>query len=274
METRDDTTRRATVIHPSMGPPPFSDGNQGQAEHHVFVLSPSMGPPPFSDGNVQGGLEGDPPGDPSMGPPPFSDGNALTNTRAYTTWSILQWGHRLSAMETLWVAPTRVTESTLQWGHRLSAMETPQSPAARWLSRCSFNGATAFQRWKRALPSTLPRSPCPFNGATAFQQWKHVSGDAGLGGMEAFNGATAFQRWKLRSPSRMAPAFALLQWGHRLSAMETRTARSASQSGRSPFNGATAFQRWKLGVRHVPIGEKVPSMGPPPFSDGNLLRPH
>ena len=86
-----------------------------------------------------------------MGPPPFGDGNdELLATSSLE--NILQWGHRLSAMET---TMDRVAESlvmipsmgpppfgdgnsqislraelprcVLQWGHRLSAMETARA---------------------------------------------------------------------------------------------------------------------------------------------------
>ena len=228
---------------PSMGPPPFGDGNariprppRGRSRpfngatafrrwkrrtaagshrcgctfngatafrrwkpHRPGILRqllhrPSMGPPPFGDGNfVQGYILGRR-FVPSMGPPPFGDGNVLE------------------------LAPDRVGVDGLQWGHRLSAMETRSirlSAVVRW----AFNGATAFRRWKR----------------------RHVPGS----GLEAtFNGATAFRRWK-RHLLPVVDTVADLQWGHRLSAMET-----------APGRGC-------------PLGLRRPSMGPPPFGDGN-----
>ena len=88
----------------------------------------------------------------------------------------------------------------------------------------------------------------------------------------------------------------VLQWGHRLSAMETRLRRTGTCVTASPFNGATAFRRWKLGPGEPPLpfaerrlqwGHRLsametdgrswpsqytlaPSMGPPPFGDGNM----
>ena len=85
-----------------------------------------------------------------------------------------------------------------------------------------------------------------------------------------------------------------LQWGHRLSAMETGLSRVPKTQRREPFNGATAFRRWKLDellataslenilqwghrlsameTRRYPQTQHddvEPSMGPPPFGDGN-----
>ena len=59
-----------------------------------------------------------------MGPPPFGDGNEPGYSGRCGGCVLLQWGHRLSAMET--GRSTQPTEAAriLQWGHRLSAMET------------------------------------------------------------------------------------------------------------------------------------------------------
>ena len=67
-----------------------------------------------------------------------------------------------------------------------------------------------------------------------------------MGAVGSFNGATAFRRWKRATTATRRPSGLLLQWGHRLSAMETANPRPA----------------W--------CGPRPPSMGPPPFGDGNL----
>ena len=61
----------------------------------------SMGPPPFGDGNYWE-LVGANPGTyvASMGPPPFGDGNLSNCGMHCSNTKVLQWGHRLSAMET------------------------------------------------------------------------------------------------------------------------------------------------------------------------------
>ena len=163
--------------------------------------------------------------------------------------------------------------TSLQWGHRLSAMETRHRPRrSQWCCQ-TFNGATAFQRWK--LPGCASQSHWTllgFNGATAFRRWKRIGLEPTLaewvqlqwshrlstmetprrskGGRPAlsrFNGATAFRRWKPAEPRATKP----------------RTRR---------FNGATAFRRWKQpDPRVVPEARPPASMGPPPFSDGSLL---
>ena len=119
---------------------------------------------------------------------------------------------------------------------------------ARTLWLC-FNGATAFRQWKPPFPTSLP-TVClnSFNGATAFRQWKQVR-DVGHSNHAAE-----------------------LQWGHRLSAVETAFSYLSAygvleqlQWGPPPFgsgnrfgmwvtpttllcfNGATAFRQWKLG---------------------------
>ena len=62
----------------------------------------------------------------------------------------------------------------------------------------------------------------------------------------------------------------VLQWGHRLSAMETATALGIwtpvrfPSMGPPPFGGGNA-----LTVRGVALFDE-PSMGPPPFGDGNV----
>ena len=66
---------------PSMGPPPFGDGNARAGVPPAAADRPSMGPPPFGDGNLHHGLGVN--GQihvavqPSMGPPPFGDGNLM-----------------------------------------------------------------------------------------------------------------------------------------------------------------------------------------------------
>ena len=129
-----------------------------------------------------------------------------------------------------------------------------------------FNGAIAFQRWKPELHK-LWFSFCSFNGASPFSDRSR--------GPETFNGAIAFQRWK--QPA-LPPQLAIpepLQWGHRLSAMETPDQQPWRLGQHRSFNGATAFQRWKLGMDFRTFPVQLPSMGPLPmgplpFSDGNL----
>ena len=185
---------------------------------------------------------------PSMGPPPFGDGNAIAAALPNSITGLLQWGHRLSAMETRWTISGQSRSWCLQWGHRLSAMETTTSSTGVVTPTGStFNGATAFRRWKRD-PTVLIslNSPIPSMGPPPFGDGNTGGNRAIKSGATTFNGATAFRRWKPSGVFGLAGGVALLQWGHRLSAMET--------------------------VRHraQPSDDPAPSMGPPPFGDGNL----
>ena len=183
------------AVRPSMGPPPFSDGNVCRSPWELVALTrPSMGPPPFSDGNRKDSpLDLNKLEDPSMGPPPFSDGN-----QGY------------AKLEDPSMGPPPFSDGNILWA---------------CAKRGTFNGATAFQRWKHG--------PSPPMGPPPFSDWSPL---------RAFNGATAFQRWKLSIAKR--------------------------KKARRSFNGATAFQRWKLAACWVVVLAQ-PSMGPPPFSDGN-----
>ena len=173
---------------------------------------------------------------PSMGPPPFGDGKPLHATA-------------LSANYTSWQQPS---PTNLQWGHRLSAMETqldvglPNGATAGFgdgnfaiASLGAFNGATAFgNRGTNAIPWLIHRKP-----SIAFRHGTHRDLAAGhhviipsMGPNEpamlvssTFNGATAFRRCM---PGPMGPYL-------------------------------TGSARHRLARR--------PSMGPPPFGDGNVL---
>ena len=169
-----------------MGPPPFSDGN---ASNVRWVNPPSMGPPSAMEASI----------DASMGPPPFGDGNRTNHPGSSSLQTGLQWGHRLSAMETAVMATAMAyPPSPLQWGHRLSAMETRGTASTGRPSSTCFNGATAFRRWKLAAATDDDVQ------AVAELQWGHrlsametryAAGDA-RPRSTCFNGATAFRRWK------------------------------------------------------------------------------
>ena len=142
---------------------------------------------------------------------------------------------------------------------------------------------------------------CPassFNGATAFRRWKSERWKCGKFAsvlQACFNGATAFRRWKSGGTMRLWGTMYAIQWGHRLSAMEIRIGLSAGVRDQisTCFNGATAFRRWRSGG---PVAGRdlswvfngatafdngdppstawswsstAASMGPPPFGDGD-----
>ena len=119
----------------------------------------------------------------------------------------------------------------LQWGHRLSAMETGRRPSPRPYRAGSFNGATAFRRWKLvvavagvSLLNEASMGPPPFGDGNSPELWCRC------------------------------PRSWLLQWGHRLSAMETGAAPARRRHAAAGFNGATAFRRWK---RNTPYADYV-----------------
>ena len=227
---------------PSMGPPPFGDGNlyacgatPGDGNDHQAMETralhdvPSMGPPPFGDGNFESNAPVSSHPLPSMGPPPFGDGNS-------------DW---------------RWSELSL---HYVPSMGPP--PFGDGNQRCgqgdggapAFNGATAFRRWKLSkwghrlsAMETVGRPPCmqrSFNGATAFRRWKHGKPPS-MGPPPFGDGNSARQPF--------------LQWGHRLSAMATGMLILAMETTSSQAN-----LQW---------GHRLSAMEtwlPPPFGDGNL----
>ena len=197
MDTKSGRTRTLTHDRASMGPPPFGDGywtvpgpgsppgtpgfngatafrrwiRVGYAEDRPPRLHASMGPPPFGDGYAPDGPQRDLAGVASMGPPPFGDGY-------HDRYRRFRDGPR-----------------QLQWGHRLSAMDTAATPKRLAGVPTGFNGATAFRRWiPGGCCGMTGRSGC-FNGATAFRRWIPGSALWCWTGWPSFNGATAFRRW-------------------------------------------------------------------------------
>ena len=173
-----------------------------------------------------------------------------------------------------------------------SAVESTMAiPTASICSR--FNGATASQRWKDwQRPIRAGISTC-FNGATAPSGGKLQPECCQSRRQPCFNGATAFSRWKADYRLRLYVQAVMLQWGHRLSAVEIgqgnrhRTGHSNASmgppplsGGRSPcptptarwstsFNGATACKRWKGELSQAQrLLLPSASMGPPPPSGG------
>ena len=84
----------------------------------------------------------------SMGPPPFGDGNRQALPITSGRISLLQWGHRLSAMETAiaGLESAFLDEASMgppPFGDGNSGNRECTGPAF-----AGFNGATAFRRWK------------------------------------------------------------------------------------------------------------------------------
>ncbi len=161
--------------------------------------------------------------------------------------------------------------------------------------------------WRQLSPRALlpvkglsPRGENPahlseqrFNGATAFRRWKLLSCRRRLSRRRGFNGATALWRWKPGSSWVYTLALGLLQWGHRISTMESLGGARVLAPGVKAAMGPPPFGdgKWKDGttwqVAHIMLqwGHRLSamerrrgrhprrlageaSMGPPPFGDG------
>ena len=184
-----------------------------------------------------------------MGPSPFSDGRCSTSPRwvgqkncfngaiAFQRWKAererlitqahlrLQWGHRLSAME----------------GSRFESQELQTSLAASM-------GPSPFSDGRPSSGRSRPPSTRSFNGAIAFQRWKVLAQlKRQIRNHPASMGPSPFSDGRFRYVSEVGRS-PVLQWGHRLSAMEGRK--------RGPSESSVAKA----------------SMGPSPFSDGRHSR--
>ena len=159
----------------------------------------------------------------SMGPPPFGDGNNATEA-----------GGKMTTVASMGPPP-------FGDGNVIKCLVLSSS-------RLCFNGATAFRRWKPGRPGRGGPALLCFNGATAFRRWKlardiegfFADGLASMGPPPFGDGNQMLWRWNLN--------YVLLQWGHRLSAMETSAVQGLLQSIKPSFNGATAFRRWKRSI--------------------------
>ena len=181
-----------------------------------------------------------------MGPPPFGDGKPPT-----AGWACgCAAGFNGATAGRQWkgyihlIAADTVDE--LQWGHRLSAMESTTNCTPTPTAWASFNGATAFRRWKAtygrvglrvrgrlqwghrlsAMEILGDRLMLLFAGDASMEPPPFGDGDAALSwrGMRSsrcFNGAIAFRRWRSMWTSRPT-------WQRRRG-----------------FNGAIAFRRWR-----------------------------
>ena len=228
-----------------MGPPPFGDGNWSLHFLRWGAGPPSMGPPPFGDGNLGGWTSSARNSYPSMGPPPFGDGNLRGQL-------------------------DKPKERVLQWGHRLSAMETRGSLGPREVAVDPSMGPPPFGDGNVGQPPDHIVAVVPSMGPPPF-------GDGNLIALASFGNSFIALQWghrlsAMETSSRVISwgGGSCLQWGHRLSAMETSSNLPRIVSALTAFNGATAFRRWKLGVSACRLLSVGPSMGPPPFGDGNV----
>ena len=223
METRNTSVGHTSTLTSFNGAIAFRRWKQpGPGVHEPCHGGPSMGPPPFGDGNDS--WWGDPEciyADPSMGPPPFGDGNLDASPALVISFDLLQWGHRLSAMETSSTAiigcshpPPSMGPPPFGDGNKaiIPQMEFAHSPSM---------GPPPFGDGNLGFKASERKRLNAFNGATAFRRWKPRVRLLSLGSTLSFNGATAFRRWKPSTSELPDVSVWTLQWGHRLSAMET-----------------------------------------------------
>ena len=206
-----------------MGPPPFSDGNLNTASITTTELLAFNGATAFQRWKPGGADDlwiintfngatafqrWKPPGCtacPDLLP-------AFNGATAFQRWKPVRLGLAR------WT-PT----STLQWGHRLSAVETTCT-ARRHLSVPGASmGPPPFSDGNLGTGQRRP-GDCrgSFNGATAFQRWKHAGGNFVAPVIATPSmGPPPFSDGNMNQVSVGSCTWALLQWGHRLSAMET-----------------------------------------------------
>ncbi len=183
----------------------------------------------------------------SMGPPTYIGGNSMASICHTNNGYLLQWGHRLTSVETaLRSSGVKPCLWMLQWGHRLTSVETGQS-------KHQHRPQKQLQ-WGHRLTSveTSPSSIANchflrrFNGATDLHRWKHDAGiklywdtGASMGPPTYIGGNCVCQN------AQQNHYIKALQWGHRLTSVETDLKRI----------GGTSYL--------------IASMGPPTYIGGN-----
>ncbi len=272
MESAQPHTGGPLPVDASMGPPPFGDG-----KHRRGRLPPrqkcraSMGPPPFGDGNPDNLSDGFLWNGASMGPPPFGDGKRLVMAEMSASGVPLQWGHRLSAMETASIRLTIDCDIPLQWGHRLSAMESsPSRISPVWSTLLQWGHRLSAMESSGSASGVGMRQPC-FNGATAFRRWKDGQGHSIALLKFASMGPPPFGDGKTNPSAPLTRRFSRLQWGHRLSAMESPESGEnwALHTLLQWGHRLSAMERTAIDTISSDLG--VASMGPPPFGDGKYV---
>ena len=108
-----------------------------------------------------------------------------------------------------------------------------------------------------------------FNGAMPFQAWIPGGQDYAVSvDYDASMGPCPFRHGYKISPWACPRNGCMLQWGHALSGMDTRSISRISSTQRC-FNGAMPFQAWIPASRLYPhLLAFVASMGPCPFRHG------
>ena len=136
--------------------------------------------------------------------------------------------------------------TTLQWGHRLSAMESLILRTGLALLVIASMGPPPFGDGKPGV-GILSRIPLGASmGPPPFGDGKRRRAFRSTGRGPGFNGATAFRRWKELQPHAVRVFLLRASMGPPPFGDGKRSEYFRYALGRSSFNGATAFRRWKV----------------------------
>ena len=176
---------------------PWKRAHRSRRSHHGRPFNAATTFRPWKRGKIASGrVDGE---QPSMRPRPFGRGNLSVEEQLEVMRTGLQCGHDLSAVET--------RPASLRRGE-------PSRPSMR---------PRPFGRGNWDAWFLLAQLGLPFNAATTFRPWKRAFHTVGAALRFPFNAATTFRPWKHRDGGRMAIPDRILQCGHDLSAVETRS---------------------------------------------------
>ena len=259
-----------------MGPTPFSVGYDQKGTARSPGSGASMGPTPFSVGYT------------SVRADPRAVHGGFNGANAFQRWirdgsrrrparlpcfnganAFQRWIPGIDSEDAMCCHRFNGANAFQRWIRESARGELPNRPR--------FNGANAFQRWIPDLRFVIvPRiyrvrasmGPTPFSvgydatpaspfieraasmGPTPFSVGYSVALRAMRYSPMCFNGANAFQRWIRLLRIHMAACSKKLQWGQRLSALDTFTiAPHASHGvgasmGPTPFSVGYGTERW------------------------------
>ena len=135
--------------------------------------------------------------------------------------TVLQWGQRLSALDTMMRRPAAKAPESASMGPTPFSVGYVELEQRSPISVAASMGPTPFsvgyggKAWESRLPDGS------FNGANAFQRWIRRRPPPLRAAAPGFNGANAFQRWIRGLAQQERNMTMTLQWGQRLSALDT-----------------------------------------------------
>ena len=214
----------------------------------ISIRSASIRPRPFSRGNKIDQISR------------LLDGHRFNSATTFQPWKpgdasadrlggvMLQYGHDLSAVETVSKDQVFAAVFLLRFGHDLSAVETGT------LTNCTFPTLNQLQYGH------------DFSAVETFPPHRlfsilHMS----------FNTATTFQPWKLSLTAEHLSRECKLQYGHDLSAVETGNASKCPHESDHASIRPRPFSRGNRLHSIVGLPIHVASIRPRPFSRGNVI---